>query len=294
VLKLHTHQAVFRLSWPLSELASVRGALIYRNDRYTVQSTDGVTLRAEGLQDHMTGTRLEYVYDSSIPRGLNLWTGWKLKFFGEYYIQPDERETDMQVVGLDLRHSLSIHREIIWVTRLAGSSSFGARKVLYFMGGLDNWFFPKVDESIPIDPSQGYAYQASGVPLRGFYYNARNGSSFALLNTEVRVPLFRYLINRPIRSDLIQNFQIVGFADAGTAWTGSDPYSSDNSFNQQVISRNPLTITINNQREPILWSYGFGLHSRVLGYFVRGDWAWGVDDGVIQKVVFHFSLGLDI
>jgi outer membrane protein assembly factor BamA len=200
----------------------------------------------------------------------------------------------MQVVGLDLRHSLSIHREIIWVTRLAGSSSFGARKVLYFMGGLDNWFFPKVDESIPIDPSQGYAYQASGVPLRGFYYNARNGSSFALLNTEVRVPLFRYLINRPIRSDLIQNFQIVGFADAGTAWTGSDPYSSDNSFNQQVISRNPLTITINNQREPILWSYGFGLHSRVLGYFVRGDWAWGVDDGVIQKVVFHFSLGLDI
>jgi outer membrane protein assembly factor BamA len=130
--------------------------------------------------------------------------------------------------------------------------------------------------------------------VRGFYYNARNGSSFALVNTEVRVPLFRYLLNKPIRSDLIQNFQIVGFADLGTAWTGTDPYSPDNTFNQQVIDRNPLTITILNQREPILGSYGFGLHTRILGYFMRGDWAWGVDDGVIQKSIFHFSLGLDI
>ncbi len=294
LLKLQTHQVTGRLSWPLSELASVRGSLMYRNDRYVVQSTDGVTLRAPNFSDHMAGTRLEYVYDSSIPRGLNLWTGWKLKFFGEYYIQPDERETDMQVVGLDLRHSMSIHREIIWVTRLAGSSSFGSRKVLFFMGGVDNWFFPKIDGSVPIDFSQNYTYQASGVPLRGFYYNARNGSSFALVNTEVRVPLFRYLLNKPIRSDLIQNFQIVGFADLGTAWTGTDPYSPDNTFNQQVIDRNPLTITILNQREPILGSYGFGLHTRILGYFMRGDWAWGVDDGVIQKSIFHFSLGLDI
>ncbi len=294
LLKLHTHQAVFRLSWPLSELASIRGSLIYRNDRYVVQSTDGLTLRVPNYQDHMTGTRLEYVFDSSLPLGLNLWTGWKLKFFGEYYVRPDQRSSDMQVVGLDLRHSLRIHREIIWVTRLAGSSSMGSRKVLYFMGGVDNWFFPKTDNSIPIDMSQGYTYQASGVPLRGFYYNARNGSSFALLNTEVRIPLFRYLLNRPIRSDLIQNFQIIGFGDLGTAWTGSDPYSSNNTFNQQVIERNPLTITINNQREPILGSYGFGIHTRVLGYFMRGDWAWGVDDGVILKPVFHFSLGLDI
>ncbi|MBK8613284.1 MAG: PD40 domain-containing protein [Flavobacteriales bacterium] len=294
LVKLHSHSAVARITWPFSELACLRGSLLYRNDRYVVQSTDGVSLRQPNYSDHMTGTRLEYVYDSSIPRGLNLWTGWKLKFFGEYYIQPDNRETDMQVVGMDLRHSLTVHRDIIWVSRLAGSSSFGSRKVLFYMGGVDNWFFPKVDESIPVDQSQNYTYQSSGVPLRGFYYNARNGSSFAMLNTELRIPLFKYLINRPIRSDLIQNFQIIGFGDLGTAWTGTDPYSDDNTFNQQIIERNPLTITIKNLREPILGSYGFGLRTRVLGYFIRGDWAWGVDDGVILDPVFHFSLGLDI
>ena len=86
----------------------------------------------------------------------------------------------------------------------------------------------------------------------------------------------------------------MAFGDAGTAWTGPDPYSEENSFNSQTIIRNPLTITIKNQREPIVYGYGFGLRTRLLGYFVRADWAWGVDDGVVLPNVFHFSLSLDI
>ena len=164
----------------------------------------------------------------------------------------------------------------------------------YFLGGVDNWLFAKVDNSIPIDYSQNYFYQSLSVPLRGFFYNARNGTSFGVLNNEIRLPIFRYLINRPLRSDFLHNFQVVGFADAGAAWTGSDPYSEDNTFNRVVIQRNPLTITLVNKREPIIYSYGFGLRARLLGYFVRADWAWGVDDGVIQPRVFHFSLSLDI
>jgi len=30
-----------------------------------------------------------------------------------------------------------------------------------------------------------------------------------------------------------------------------------------------------------------------LGYFLRGDWAWGYDDGVTTDRIFYFSLGLD-
>jgi len=293
VVKVHTHNVRYQVSWPFSELASIRASVMYRNDRYVLQSIDPLSLRTQNGYDHMAGGKLEYIYDSSMPRGLNLWTGWKLKFFGEYYQQPKDR-TDMKVVGLDLRHSLRIHREMIWVSRLAGSRSFGSRKVAYFLGGVDNWLFAKVDNSIPIDYSQNYFYQSLSVPLRGFFYNARNGTSFGVLNNEIRLPIFRYLINRPLRSDFLHNFQVVGFADAGAAWTGSDPYSEDNTFNRVVIQRNPLTITLVNKREPIIYSYGFGLRARLLGYFVRADWAWGVDDGVIQPRVFHFSLSLDI
>lgn len=293
VVKVHTHNARYQLSWPFSELASLRGSVVYRNDRYVAQSIDPLSLRAPNLSDHMVGAKLEYVYDSSMPRGLNLWTGWKLKVFAEYYQQPSKKG-DMQVIGMDLRHSLKVHRELIWVNRLAGASSLGSRRVLHFLGGVDNWLFAKYDNSIPIDFSQNYYYQSMSVPMRGFYYNARNGTSFAVFNSELRVPIVRYLVNRPIRSDLFNHLQVTVFGDLGTAWTGSDPYSADNSFNRITLFRNPLTITLDSQREPIVASYGFGLRARLLGYFMRADWAWGIDDGVVMPRVFHFSLNLDI
>jgi WD40 repeat protein len=294
VLKVTTHQARYQISWPFSELASARASLIYRHDRFVVQSIDGISLRAPNAFDQWVGAKAEWVFDSSLPRGLNLWTGWKAKVFGEYYQQPDTTGTRMEILGLDLRHSLRVHREIIWVNRIAGSTSLGNRRVAFFLGGADNWLFPKVDGSLPVDPDQNYQYQALAAPMRGFFYNARNGNSFAVFNTEVRVPVFRYFMNRPIRSDLFQTFQVIAFGDVGSAWTGPSPYSKENSFNEQVISRNPLLITIENQREPVVASYGFGLRARLLGYFVRADWGWGVDDGRVLPPVFMFSLNLDI
>jgi hypothetical protein len=294
VLKVHTHHVRYQVSWPFSELASVRGSVMYRNDRYVLQAIDPLSLIAPNVNDHLTGARLEYIYDSSLPLSLNLWTGWKLKVFGEYYQQPNAERSDMQVVGMDLRNAQRIHREMIWVNRLAGASSMGNRKIIHFLGGVDNWLFARVDNSIPIDFTQNYFYQTMAVPMRGFLFNARNGSSFAVYNSELRLPIVRYLADRPIRSDLFNHLQVVGFCDVGAAWTGTDPYSEDNTFNQVVIQRNPLTIRIDSQREPVLASYGFGLRTRLLGYFVRADWAWGIDDGVRQPRVFHFSLSLDI
>ena len=294
VVKVHTHNVRYQVSWPFSELASIRGSVMYRNDRYVNQAIDNLSLIERNFYDHMLGGKLEWIYDSSLPRGLNLWTGWKLKVFAEYYQHPDERKSDMQVIGIDLRNSLQIHRELIWVNRLAGASSMGNRKIIHFLGGVDNWLFQRVDPSIPIDLEQNYYYQTMGVPMRGFYYNARNGSSFGVINSELRVPIIRYLANRPIRSDLLNHLQIAAFADVGSAWTGLQPYSDDNTFNQVTIYRNPITITLTNQREPIVYGYGFGVRSRLLGYFVRADWAWGVDDGVVLPRVFYFSLSLDI
>jgi len=115
----------------------------------------------------------------------------------------------------------------------------------------------------------------------------------AVATAELRWPIFKYFINSPIKSDFIKNFQIIGFSDIGSAWNGLHPYSEENKFNEQVIVQNPLTITIDSNREPIIYGYGFGLRSRLLGYFMRADWAWGVDDGVVLPSVFYFSLSLD-
>ena len=70
--KQHTHMATYRMTWPFSELASLRGSIMYRHDRIVIQSTDNLSLRVPNAYDQTVGAKLEYVYDSSIPRGLNL------------------------------------------------------------------------------------------------------------------------------------------------------------------------------------------------------------------------------
>ena len=129
--------------------------------------------------------------------------------------------------------------------------------------------------------------------MRGFDQNIRNGNSFALINSELRIPIFTYLMNHPIKSDFIRNFQIVGFGDVGTAWNGSSPYDSTNALNRKITYHKPFTITIISQNEPLVGGFGFGLRSKILGYFLRADWAWGVQNREILKQKFYFSLGLD-
>jgi hypothetical protein len=171
----------------------------------------------------------------------------------------------------------------------------GDNKLIYYMGSTDNTIVPvrNFNTSLPIDHTQNYTFQAVATNLRGFLQNVRNGNNFALINSEIRIPLFQYIINRPIRSDLINNFQIVPFMDVGTAWTGSSPYAEDNSLNTQIIVQGPLTITIIKQIEPIVAGYGVGLRTRIFGYFIRTDYAWGYEDGQVNKPIFYLSLGLD-
>ena len=81
--------------------------------------------------------------------------------------------------------------------------------------------------------------------------------------------------------------------DVGTAWSGLHPYADDNHFNYVVEESNPITVTIASNREPIVYDFGFGLRSRVLGYWVAADWAYGVDAGIRLPRRFTLSLNFD-
>jgi hypothetical protein len=294
VARVLIHEFKYVNKWVFSEVASVRATINLRNDRTTTLATDFSTLQAPTVYHNLGALKLEYVFDNTIGRGLNLYNGTRFKIWGEYYQEIDKPEgTDFKVVGLDFRNYLKIHRDLIWANRIAASTSFGSQKLVYYLGGVDSWLAPRFDASIPVADNQGYAYQTIATPMRGFFQNARNGNSFAMINSELRWPIFKYLMNRPIKSDFLQSFQLLGFGDVGTAFTGRDPYSEDNTFNVQTIVRPPLTITIQNQREPIIWGYGMGLRTRIWGYFLRIDRAWGVDDGVVLDGLWYFSLALD-
>ncbi len=299
LLKTHTHELFYILRYPFNQVTAVRITASVRYDRTAYLSTDVTSLLHPNENAVWAGLKGEYIYDNTINKGLNLMFGTRGKAFFESYYQTNSSDfTSMYVAGFDVRHYLPIHRTFIWASRLAASSSFGKAKLIYYLGSVDNWInlstkIPTFDPSVRIDPSQNYAYQAIATNLRGFTQNIRNGNNFVVLNNELRFPIIKYLMNRPIHSDFFENFQIIGFIDAGSAWSGDSPYSSQNAYNTEIVTSGPITITINKKRDPVVWGYGFGLRSRLLGYFVRADWAWGIENNIIMPKIFYLSLSLD-
>jgi WD40-like Beta Propeller Repeat len=295
--KVLTQQAKYVLKYPFNEVAAVRGSLTYRNDRLTFLSTDLQGLKEPTQYENWGIVKLEYVFDNTVNKGLNLYNGTRFKLFGEYFNQLNKDKINMSVLGFDVRNYLKIHRNFIWANRLAASTSFGKQKLVYYLGSVDNWLnvgkYSTFNDKQAIDYSQNYGYQTLASNLRGFNQNIRNGNSFAVLNSELRFPIFNYLFNRPLRSDFLNNFQIIGFGDIGAAWTGKSPYANDNTFNTEIITQKPITVYLKSQREPIVGGYGFGLRSRLFGYFIRTDWAWGVEDGEVKPYIFYLSFSLD-
>ncbi len=304
--RIHTHEGRYGLKYPFNEVLSVRGYFGYRNDRRTFLATDLFSLNRKNQYNNSANIKFELVFDNTIKRGLNLYNGMRFKIFVETFQGLDSVvqakistnkwfKNDLYIVGFDFRHYQKVHREIIWANRVSAATSFGHEKLVYYMGAVDNWLMPRFNPSVQVATNQNYTYQTLATPMRGFWQNIRNGNSFAMINSELRIPLFRYLFNRPLRSDFINNFQVIGFGDIGTAWTGKSPYDPSNSLNTQVIGfpGNPITVILNSHREPIVGGYGIGLRTRLWGYFIRLDWAWGVENGIVQPRVTYLSFSYD-
>jgi hypothetical protein len=105
--------------------------------------------------------------------------------------------------------------------------------------------------------------------------------------------MISYLFNYPLSNKFLENFQLVGFFDIGTAWSGLHPWSGKNAYNNDIIQQGPITIEIDANREPIVAGYGFGIRSVLFGYFFRLDWAWGIENMQVLPHITYISLCLD-
>ncbi len=289
-----THDIRYRISYPFSEILSLRLTTNIRQDRKIFLPS------SEFFPDQYNrngGFNLELVFDNSIPMELNIRRGSRMKVFAEYLQEIGNNNDPTFNLGFDLRSYTRLTRNFIWVNRFAGATSLGRKKLLYYMGAVNNWVLrPSTDFNfdVEVDPSQGFGYQTIATPLRGFIQNTRNGNSFALFTSEFRLPIFTFISPFPIKNEFFRYFQLIAFTDVGTAWTGPHPLSPENYFNNQIINDYPVEINIKNLIEPIVGDIGIGVRSKLLGYFVKFDFAWGIEDLRIKKPVAQLSLNLDI
>jgi len=297
--KVYSHNIYLSYAKPITPVLALKGTISYRNDRHVFLSTDPTTLNYKNFTKHWASLKGEIIYDNTRKRSVNIYFGTRFKIFGEYYKELTQKKSDMFVLGADFRKYIRIHRELIWANRFAASTSFGPTKLIYYLGGVDNWMgyifnkYPMFDNTTPVTPNVNYGFQALATNLRGFTQNVRNGNNFALINSELRWPIVRYFAGHPLRSGFLNSLQVVGFGDIGTAWSGKSPWSGTNGYDTETFTNGPVSVRLDSNREPIVAGFGAGARAQVFGYFVRADWAWGIENHYLMPRIFYLSFSLD-
>lgn len=254
-----------------------------------------------------SGARAEVVYDNSLTTGMNIIEGTRGKFSLVHYEALGNGTKSFSQASLDIRHYQKIYREIVLAVRGFTGTFFGNSPKKYLLGGMDNWVFNRINYSglqNPLRSAQGafnenILFTEFATSLRGFDYATLYGNSVAVGNIELRVPLIRALSNGPITSNFFRNLQFTAFYDIGTSWTGPIPINSRNSVRKRVVpedpteSGSPFVIEINEYLNPWLYSYGVGLRTMMLGYYMKFDLAWPVENYTVKDPRLSITLGFD-
>ena len=294
---------MYQVKYPFTIYQSIRATSSLRFDKFYSQSVNQETFGQPISSEKRISLKLEYIYDNTIDVALNIKHGTRYKIFVEAINEfdfdlVDGVEFDLSkgftnIIGFDARHYIPFLRHSVFALRAAGATSLGNKQNIYYLGGVNNAFSNPFNDNIAI-PAGDFAYKTNIFHLRGFDSNVRNGTSYALINSEARLPVFRYFMGNYGGSSFLRNLQIVLFYDIGTAWHGSSPYSDKNPLNTVTIQSPPvLDLTVRYFRDPLVMGYGAGLRMRLLGYFLRFDYATGVETRIAQKPKFHFSVGMD-
>lgn len=247
------------------------------------------------------GAILEYTFDNTIHWSENLRTGFRMNVSAENQMGLTNG-LGFTRLKLDARKYLKLSNTFLLAGRISASHAFGGAARQTVLGGMDNWLFINTENRNKENPlgRQGIAQRDVfmsdfATSLRGFNMNKLSGNSHLLVNLELRIPLKSLLSPDFSKSRFMNSFQFIGFTDIGSAWTGTNPFSRSNGFNTNVYGgeTNPFKATVTDFRNPFLFGYGVGTRANLLGYFIKFDYAFGVDNGEVKPPITYLTFGYD-
>ncbi|UYZ61715.1 hypothetical protein [Hymenobacter weizhouensis] len=294
------HEIAPTLAYPLTHNLSVRlGPRFVNVSRRVFEDLSG----SRDQNFNFLGGVGELVFDNSVVTGVNMLEGTRMKVGVTRLRGLDGGARDFTKIFIDLRHYQKIHRQLIWANRASFGQFIGGGSVPPFfrLGGMDNWLNNRYEDGQlvtsdpPLPNPTELFYQQFVTNLRGFDFSQRTGPKYVLFNTELRLPIVQYLSRKPIESGFFRNLQLTAFGDMGTTYAGSNPFSVNNSFNtiEAGGSGNAFSANVINFRNPLLYGYGVGMRTTMLGFYVKGDLAWGRENYSVSGPRLYVSLGYD-
>ncbi len=272
-------------SWSIGAIAS------YPIDRFNRldMAVNWMNLSRDNLDDptEPSQTRsfimpeLSYVNDNTIWQG-----GWFAPNNGSRFnallygsAKISNEALDVQTLTFDYRSYNRLAQELLFVWRVAGGASYGVDRQRFFIGGTDGWINRQFSQNqIPIVNVEDYAFLTPVLPLRGYDYNALNGTRFGIANLELRFPLVRYLILGALPVGF-QNMLGAAFIDVGSAWSDTKLW--------RAYQATPNGVQI----QDLLVGTGFGARFFLFGFPLRIDVAWSYNGSGFSSPIWYFSLG---
>ena len=277
LFRYRTYGVNLNASFPINKFNRIDGALSYNS--LTKENLDDPNEEAEKL--HYVLPIVSYVHDNTLwgytapVRG----TRYNLTLLGTPKI--GSSGVSFFSAMLDFRTYFKFFNDYSFAWRVNTGASVGKNPQNFYIGGTDNWINYEIENNTyPVEDIKDFAFATPIMPLRGYNYNAKSGSKFALMNAELRFPLFRYLIFGLLPLGF-QNIQGVLFTDIGTVWSDNKKLQLFEKVDDRIKTKDLLV--------------GLGIGTRIfLLYFpIKFDVAWSYDMQKFSKPKFYISLGAD-
>ena len=189
---------------------------------------------------------------------------------------------------------------IFFASKIFYGNSFGNNPFKYFLGGVKNSISNLSEDKGINDPlrvvngnnNNNFIF-GEYINLRGYNFNKFDGYKVLALNSELRIPLLKFISGKSVSSSFLNSLQLVGFFDLGSSWNVNSPFSKNNDVNTWIIKEpgSVFQAEIENSKNPWLASYGFGLRSFITDYYIKLDIAKPIEDYQIGNTKYHISFG---
>lgn len=176
--------------------------------------------------------------------------------------------------------------------KVEAAKSIGSNPTFYALGGAAYDVTNRHLGNAYTDFYTAASYQlVTGV--RGFATNSRNGNTYGVLNVQADIKPLHTLIKRPIVAELFNHLTLATFLDLGTAYFGSNSYHPANIFGTRTIasSTGSVVAEVRSYQNPVMLGTGFGVATRIYGYQLRLDYAWGFEEFIQTQTNWHAGIG---
>ncbi len=179
----------------------------------------------------------------------------------------------------------SVGKHFLYRNRFSSIYTLGKTQTLYLIGGTDGWINNQqyIDQIPAIKLDANFNMIGFGLPVRGFVYGSRIGSSYISIQQQLEIDFFKSLIKNQIRNIFISDLTSYLFGDAGMAFVDKNPNSLSNPYHTKQIRTSNYQLWYTSIHNPWIFSLGFGVRTYIMGFPLKYEFSVPWMDKKSQK-----------